>query len=409
MFENSPKKAIRDVASLPAVGDAKTIYRVTSTGHHYVFNDVENTYKKLPGSLFYVGGTNLSADDDSKTLDVFRVGKQGITDSPFPDSNFSPRYAYDVFNTSGNSFIGVSIAGDDPGIESGFIVQTKDNGTDSLKSVSTKGWKIFGKADSASEGANNLFINYWNGVTWLSSMQFYASTGSVVVGSPSPTYSPANSFEVWGDAKFSAKIEDAVGSYGTVGQVLSSNGTAGGVRWATPTTGLVGIHGLGQIKSGSTITLAVNATALASVTTVASTLSVSPFIPTKSFTNVSFSINVTTLLAGGNARVLIYSDTDGEPGTKLFESSNMSTASTGVKTVSETFAFVAGTTYWIGLHVNGVITFTALASASMMVCKTITPLNSNRALISAALGSAPATFGTPTYGLASVPAIFINI
>jgi hypothetical protein len=47
-------------------------------------------------------------------------------------------------------------------------------------------------------------------------------------------------------------------------------------------------------------------------------------------------------------KIVIYSDNNGLPTTKLLESSLLDISTTGFKTFTTSFTFNAGTTYWIG-------------------------------------------------------------
>ena len=77
------------------------------------------------------------------------------------------------------------------------------------------------------------------------------------------------------------------------------------------------------------------------------------FTPAYDLSINTFIIDVTTLSIGGLAKVAIYSDLDGVPHTKLLESVNVSTDTTGTKTITGfTFTFTAGVTYWIAVLTN---------------------------------------------------------
>jgi hypothetical protein len=77
-------------------------------------------------------------------------------------------------------------------------------------------------------------------------------------------------------------------------------------------------------------------------------LYLSPFIPNYDLITNEMSIEVTTAAAGNNIKLLIYSDQDGTPKTKLVESPAFDTSTLGLKTYTINFTFVAGTTYWVG-------------------------------------------------------------
>lgn len=68
---------------------------------------------------------------------------------------------------------------------------------------------------------------------------------------------------------------------------------------------------------------------------------------------ISF-IQVSTALAGGLLKVVIYSDANGQPNTKLFESATVSADTTGNKLLTGlSFTFNANETYWISTVGNG--------------------------------------------------------
>jgi hypothetical protein len=77
-----------------------------------------------------------------------------------------------------------------------------------------------------------------------------------------------------------------------------------------------------------------------------------PFIPAKSFAFNQFQVNVTTPVVGGLAKILIYSDFNGMPSQKAFQSSQLDCSTTGLKTFSPSLLLYPGTTYWIGFNTN---------------------------------------------------------
>jgi hypothetical protein len=81
-------------------------------------------------------------------------------------------------------------------------------------------------------------------------------------------------------------------------------------------------------------------------------LILAPYIPFKTHTVSSLSIECTTLLSGANSRILVYSDLNGIPDTKLIESPDLSCATTGIKSYSISHTFTKGVIYWIGVHSN---------------------------------------------------------
>ena len=58
------------------------------------------------------------------------------------------------------------------------------------------------------------------------------------------------------------------------------------------------------------------------------------------------------ILAGALVRILVYSDLNGVPYSKLLESTDLNAGTTGEKTYTVSFTFTAGTTYWLGAYSN---------------------------------------------------------
>ena len=95
-----------------------------------------------------------------------------------------------------------------------------------------------------------------------------------------------------------------------------------------------------------------NSTLISGIKT-ANVLHLTNFTPAYDLTINTFLIEVTTIDAIGLGKVLIYSDLNGLPNTKLLESVSFSSATLGVKTITGfTFTFTAGVTYWIAVPTN---------------------------------------------------------
>lgn len=89
-----------------------------------------------------------------------------------------------------------------------------------------------------------------------------------------------------------------------------------------------------------------------------------PFIPSNTLTIVSAAIQVTTLAAGNTMKIVVYSDNNGLPQTKLLESTALDISTIGYKTYLTSFTFTAGTTYWLGtVAANGVGAITTNSQA----------------------------------------------
>ena len=122
-----------------------------------------------------------------------------------------------------------------------------------------------------------------------------------------------------------------------------------------------------------------------------------PFIPLNSLTIKNLIINVASAVPSALIRILVYSDLDGVPYSKLLESTSLDASSTGNKTYTASFTFTAGVTYWIGIHSsltagvitndkNQLMTISVPDVYSVNTCVTTT----------ATFPSSPATLGTTT-------------
>jgi len=178
--------------------------------------------------------------------------------------------------------------------------------------------------------------------------------------------------------------------------------------------GLPGVHNLIPLSAGDSTNLAINSASQANFAHLIDTLYASPFISAQTFTATSFSIYCTTGQAGAVGRILIYSDLNGLPNTKLYESATLSLLSTGFKTATNTFSFTAGTTYWITFHNSGTSTMASIQTISLTALLQIkiktpalAPITNYR--ITAAIGSAPATWTGGTGFNSNIPLVLISV
>lgn len=130
-------------------------------------------------------------------------------------------------------------------------------------------------------------------------------------------------------------------------------------------------------------------------------LYLSAFIPSYNLTVNELTMQVTTALAGGLLKVVIYSDLNGVPNTKLFESATAATDTIGVKTITGfSFTFNAKTVYWVSMVANGAVTVRGITSSSAAFAPNIGNSNSTQFysswLYTQIFASLPSTLGTPT-------------
>jgi hypothetical protein len=129
----------------------------------------------------------------------------------------------------------------------------------------------------------------------------------------------------------------------------------------------------------------------------ANNLYLMPFIPNVSFTTLNIFINV-AVVGTGNSRLLLYSHSNitGLPDTKLFESVDITNLTLGIKTITTTLTFTAGTVYWFGIYSSSSVQFLGSGTAGLLqigVDSSNTQYQ-NIQRSGVAFGTAPSTFGT---------------
>lgn len=179
-----------------------------------------------------------------------------------------------------------------------------------------------------------------------------------------------------------------------------------------------GSHVLTKPVSGRTYSIRTDCnTATSSLATTANFIVLSPFIPANTLTVLNFIINVVISTAGANARILVYSDLNGAPNSKLFESSinlDCSTLGTRISTPATPFTFTAGTTYWLGLYSSAAVTFSAVNPTQLIPISTSTALFTvaHSTMLAAAtfsVGSAPNPLTTATLNTAGLNMFLIHL
>jgi hypothetical protein len=173
-----------------------------------------------------------------------------------------------------------------------------------------------------------------------------------------------------------------------------------------------GVHVLTKPISGRTYNARTTCTSGGQVSSLSGgSIQLYPFIPANTLTVSSFTVNVSTLTVGGLLRILIYSDLNGVPSSKLLESTNQDCSTTGIRTYTGSFTFTAGTTYWLGYYAN--MTLNAMYTFSGTDLTPISAPTSSFAsahrivTASATFGSAPTTLGTATPSTGEV--LYINL
>ena len=173
-----------------------------------------------------------------------------------------------------------------------------------------------------------------------------------------------------------------------------------------------GVHILTKPVSGRTYNVRTTGTnGGISSTTPANVIVLHPFIPANTLTVSSLQISVVTATASGLIRILVYSDLNGVPSSKLIESTSLDCSTTGTKTYTASYTFTAGTVYWLGYYANA-----ALNNVSTVPGVELTPISglagsfgaaNITVTVSTTFPTAPSTLGTTTAGLFS--ALNINL
>jgi len=139
-----------------------------------------------------------------------------------------------------------------------------------------------------------------------------------------------------------------------------------------------------------------------------------PLIVAKTITVDIIAVNCTTLIAGGGLRLGIYSDNNGEPGALLLDAGAVSTAATGVKTITITQQLTAGL-YWLAAassHATHAFRTPAIAATLNIigVASTLPTGVATHFYAAHTYGALPSTFPTPTEGTTLIyPAVFIRL
>ena len=140
-----------------------------------------------------------------------------------------------------------------------------------------------------------------------------------------------------------------------------------------------------------------------------------PYVSAYKITSTNLSIQVLTGQAGALGRILIYSDLNGFPDTKLYESANLDLSTSGFKTATTAFTFTEGTTYWIGFQNFLTVTSASITSVlnNQMIQFLANPTSNGGytgyETSAYPFGTAPTTMGVVTGTDQSFPLILIRL
>jgi hypothetical protein len=230
--------------------------------------------------------------------------------------------------------------------------------------------------------------------------------------------SPANNDLLQYDSATSLWKNESLSSAGIQPSItLTTTGTSGAATLVGATLNIPqyggggggGVHGF-LTPSGMGVTAMVITSGTNTAVPASNTMYAYPIIMAKDYTFNSMQMYCQSLLAGANARILIYSDLNSAPNTKLYESTTIDLSTTGTKTITNTMTFTKGTIYWMVLHCGNGGSPLSIRSMSALTTMPIGYQSNNATynLISKSsipLGSAPTTFGASSVSTLNAPLI----
>jgi len=194
-----------------------------------------------------------------------------------------------------------------------------------------------------------------------------------------------------------------------------------------------GVHTLVKPQTGFSTSNMLTSSSLVNLQVTSGVLLVSPYIPSVAFTSANLFINSpvgSLMLSGGGptgrpgvggggieivdyyARIVIYSDNNGVPEDRLFQSSPIDCSSTGIKTAaSSSFAFEAGRIYWIGVFAKDTVAISSINKANAMVLGLFDGTTAYSTIIgsSSFAAGAPVTFPDPAPYSENLPFVGIKL
>lgn len=283
---------------------------------------------------------------------------------------------------------------------------------DSYYKISSAEVNVWGALGSVSKGGGGGGSTAWGSITGTLSSQtdlqtaLDAKQNTLVSGTSIKTI---NSTSLLGSGDVA--VQPALVS-GTNIKTINGSSVLGSGNLSI-SGGLQGVHNVnGYFPSTAYgIDASITAGIVTNQATIANTLYLYPFIPNKTITSVSLKIQVTVLGAGVNCRILIYSDLNGFPNTKLYESANLDCSSIGIKTAVTSFTFNQGTTYWLALHSSGVTTLSHIntSSATPLFITNVGSQSVTQYSSTIAFGSAPTIYTYSSQFTGALPRIVINL
>lgn len=408
---------IFDTGTALGIGTTSPASRVSIVGP--IAGDVLSLKSSVPGIGSYI--LNCLDSDDSDLLSIFGnilSSNYSISMGDWQENVGTP---YFQLNTSSSFFqntnLGVGTNAPSQRLHVSGNARVTGAYYDSTNSPGTSGqvlsstvtgtdWVTLPTGNISGSGITN-YVAKFTGTTALGNSVIFDNGTNVGIGTASPsTKLDVNGvISATGGTSTDWNAKQAALVSGTNIKTVNGNSILGSGDLSTK-----GAHTLVPPPSGQVTSFLLNGTGLTNLTANGNRLYVAPYIPASTITCSSLYINILTAVAASLAKIVIYSDNNGVPGTKIYESASLNCASTGQKIATTTQTFTAGITYWIGVHSSSNQAYSATPLSSLIALSMIgIVVPATLCFTTSPFGTAPSSFGTPVYANANMPFVGITI
>jgi hypothetical protein len=425
----------------------------TESGKGLSTNDYTTTEKNKLAGIAAGAEVNVNADWNATSGDAQILNKPtipsiaGLATTSYVDSQDATKQDVLVSGTNIKTINGTTVLGSGDITISGGSGVTDVTATSPISStggttpdisitqasaaddgyLSTGDWNMFNnKQDALSSGVNIQTINYTtlltsgnmnlvaglSGNSPINTSILTGGIGSISIDQANSTTNGYLSSSNWNT--FNGKQAALVS--GTNIKTINGNSVLGSGDLAISGGGGGGIHVIAKPYTGMGVCLWVTQGNVTTTTASSQQLVFYPFIPANNVTINQIVIEVSTAVAGSTGSLTIYSDVNGRPNTRTFQSASIATSTTGYKTITTTQTFTAGTTYWIGFCVStSGVAFRATPAANTYAIShsngtgSMAVQNQFVYLVTTSPGSEPTTISTANLSWSFNPIVNINM
>ena len=256
----------------------------------------------------------------------------------------------------------------------------------------------------------NSGLYYSNGTTWeYMNSPYQATQIEVDAGIVADKFVTPSTF--YNSSKWLTKQDTLVSS----GNIKTINGSSvlGSGNLTISGGGASGINSFILPTSSNFPNGLVNSSILANnfsnIIQTANRITTYPYIPSQTITSTALIVRCAIGVAAALGRVLIYSNLNGEPNTRLYESANLDCSTAGDKTITTAFTFTAGTIYWLAFHSSNTQTMLGIASTNMIPVWSNSSTQHNHYYRTFAFGSSPSPLLPDTYNSGTITNISIKL